>query len=129
MKQNIIYTVGILCFLSCSKKHDKPQAEPNVVGYWKGTYESTNPIGTIAYLFRSNGTVKQYAADNWQDSTTAEKAEGTYTRTGHKVVVQIAQPNYYTKYEGEINAAQNKQMGILSNNSGTNELVVKLEKQ
>lgn len=60
-------------------------ADPGYVGFWKGKYGSGTtayPTSGYSFLFRSNGTVRVF---DGSDTTSANKAEGTYSITGAAV--------------------------------------------
>ena len=75
------------CFLyilpSCKKTVEPPPPPvSNHIGFWMGKYSTgatTYPSYGYAMLLRTNGTVRVF---NGADTTTATKAEGTYTFTG-----------------------------------------------
>lgn len=56
-----------------------------IVGFWTGKYGSGNdyPTAGYAFLFANDGTVSVW--DGTDTTTTAGKAEGTYTLTGSTV--------------------------------------------
>jgi hypothetical protein len=76
----VLLAIGI--FTACKKDKDD---KPTIVGLWKGKYGGTTNYPHISYaiLFRSNGTVRVF---DGTDTTTAQKAEGTYTVTGGSTV-------------------------------------------
>lgn len=74
-----------IAMVSCKKDKDETPPPPSVVGFWKGKYgngATTYPTAAYAFLFRSNGTVRVFEG---ADTTTAGKAEGTYTVSGTTV--------------------------------------------
>jgi hypothetical protein len=85
LKTGLMITCMALAIVSCKKDKDDVAAPPSVVGFWKGKYgngATTYPTSAYAFLFRSNGTVRVF---DGADTTTASKAEGTYTVSGTTV--------------------------------------------
>ena len=89
MKQVTFFFITIfsMCviFSSCKKSSDPAPTDPGYVGFWKGKYGSgatAYPTSGYSFLFRSNGTVRIFDGN---DTTTANKAEGTYSITGAAV--------------------------------------------
>ncbi len=80
----LLAIMGLISVSSC-KKDDPEPAVPTLEGFWVGKYGSganTYPDNGYAALFRSNGTVRVF---DGADTTTASKAEGTYTLTGSEL--------------------------------------------
>jgi hypothetical protein len=73
-----------LIFISCKKENCPAPETPSVVGFWKGKwgFNADYPSNGYAALFRSNGTVRIF---DGADTTTATKAEGTYSVSGTTV--------------------------------------------
>jgi hypothetical protein len=66
-------------------KDPAPAPAPSINGLWKGKYgngATTYPTAGYSFLYRSNGTVRVF---DGTDTSTASKAEGTYTITGTTV--------------------------------------------
>jgi hypothetical protein len=81
----MLLLAAILSFTSCEKDDDVPApAPPSIVGLWKGKYGgvAVYPNSGYTMLFRSNGSVRVF---DGTDTTTASKAEGTYTISGSTV--------------------------------------------
>ena len=76
--------LGSIVLVSCKKESCPAPESPTIVGFWTGKYGSVSAYPTLGYsaLFRSNGTVRFY---DGTDTTTASKAEGTYTVSGSTV--------------------------------------------
>ena len=76
----LFLTIGIVA-TSCKKEET---VTPTVVGLWTGKYSnvvtSNDFTNGYAALVRSNGTVRFF---DGSDTTTASKAEGTYTSVGN----------------------------------------------
>jgi hypothetical protein len=73
-----------LIFISCKKENCPAPETPSMAGLWQGKYGGTTSYPTSGYsaLFRSNGTVRFF---DGADTTSASKAEGTYTVAGSTV--------------------------------------------
>lgn len=71
-------------FISCKKENCPAPETPSIVGFWKGKWGSSDdyPANGYAALFRSNGTVRIF---DGADTSTAGKAEGTYSVSGTTV--------------------------------------------
>ncbi|MFT3825644.1 MAG: hypothetical protein QM731_17120 [Chitinophagaceae bacterium] len=81
-KLSALLLIAVTMFAACSKDKDD---DVSIVGFWKGKYGSpltTYPTNGYCFLFRSNGTVRVF---DGTDTTTASKAEGTYTVSGTTV--------------------------------------------
>lgn len=73
--------ISATVFISCKKdKADKP----SLIGMWKGKYGGGTAYPNVPWtiLFRDNGTLRVF---DGSDTTTALKAEGTYTVAGTTV--------------------------------------------
>ncbi len=86
MKKSILSLAAIIMvstFMAC-KKSDSTPTDPAHVGLWKGKYGGTSnyPSNGYAMLLRNNGTVRVF---DGSDTTTAGKAEGTYTISGTSI--------------------------------------------
>jgi hypothetical protein len=89
MKKNLFFALvaltSVLLFSSCKKDNPAPvPSDPAYVGLWKGKYGTGTayPSYGYAFLFRKDGTVRVF---NDNDTTTASKAEGTYSISGSTV--------------------------------------------
>lgn len=92
MKKSILFLTIATCVfmaMSCKKESCPAPETPSIVGYWKGQYglSTSNPNQFMAILYRANGTVRAYA--DGSDSTTANKAEGTYTISGTSITTNF----------------------------------------
>lgn len=72
-----------LVMVSCTR-NDPP---PGVIGFWQGKFGvgNNNPTNGYCFIFRGDGTVRVF--DN-QDTTVANKAEGTYSFLGYDVTTK-----------------------------------------
>ncbi|MBY0476556.1 MAG: hypothetical protein K2Q24_02850 [Chitinophagaceae bacterium] len=79
-----VLLLGSLVLISCKKESCPAPESPTIVGFWTGKYGSTTAYPSQGYsaLFRANGTVRFF---DGTDTTTASKAEGTYTVSGNTV--------------------------------------------
>jgi hypothetical protein len=89
MKKNLFFALvaltSVLLLSSCKKDDPAPTStDPAYVGLWKGKYGTGTayPSSGYAFLFRKDGTVRVF---NNSDTTTASKAEGTYSIVGSTV--------------------------------------------
>ncbi len=82
MKLLKLFTICTLIIVWAGCTRNDPA--PGVIGFWQGKYGVGNnyPTSGYSFLFRGDGTVRVF--DNL-DTTTANKAEGTYTFQGYDV--------------------------------------------
>ncbi|MFM2283688.1 MAG: hypothetical protein RL222_1192 [Bacteroidota bacterium] len=84
MKKTIYLAVLFLVIGMTATSCKKDETDPvTVVGFWQGKYSNVSTPTTFSFgyaaLLRSDGTCRFFSST---DTTTASKAEGTYSLTG-----------------------------------------------
>lgn len=89
MKKVIIIFFAVLSVFAISCKKSSTTPKPSPVGFWKGQYSNTGPgtipsINYVFFLFRSDGTMREYYSST--DTTSTNKTGQSYTVVNDSIV-------------------------------------------